>query len=44
MRFRRIGFYAKTWPDFAAAILNSGGTEFGKRERARGALPDAIAG
>ncbi len=37
-------FLAKRWPDFTPADLESALREFDRRERTRGALPDAIAG
>jgi undecaprenyl pyrophosphate synthase len=37
-------FLQKRWPDFTAADLEAAVSEFGQRERTRGALPDAIAG
>ena len=42
--FAELVFTKKRWPDFAAADLEAAVLEFGKRERTRGALPDAIAG
>src|SRR5437016_4759302 len=42
--FADFVFRQKRWPDFAAADLEAAVLEFGKRERTRGALPDAIAG
>src|SRR5467141_4068981 len=42
--FAEIEFLQKRWPDFSAADLEAAVKEFGKRERTRGALPDAIAG
>jgi len=42
--FAELVFTQKRWPDFAAADLEAAVLEFGKRERTRGALPDAIAG
>lgn len=42
--FAELVFTQKRWPDFAAADLEEAVLEFGKRERTRGALPDAIAG
>jgi undecaprenyl diphosphate synthase len=42
--FAELVFMPKRWPDFAAADLEAAVVEFGKRERTRGALPDAIAG
>ena len=42
--FAEFVFLAKRWPDFTAADLESAVQEFGRRERTRGALPDAIAG
>ncbi|MGH9742057.1 MAG: polyprenyl diphosphate synthase [Candidatus Acidiferrum sp.] len=42
--FAEIVFLSKRWPDFTAADLESAVLEFGRRERTRGALPDAIAG
>ena len=42
--FAELVFTQKRWPDFTAADLEAAVKEFGKRERTRGALPDAIAG
>jgi undecaprenyl diphosphate synthase len=42
--FAELVFTQKRWPDFAAADLEEAVLVFGKRERTRGALPDAIAG
>lgn len=42
--FAEFVFLAKRWPDFTPADLESAVLEFGRRERTRGALPDAIAG
>jgi undecaprenyl diphosphate synthase len=42
--FAELVFTQKRWPDFSAADLEAAVKEFGKRERTRGALPDAIAG
>jgi undecaprenyl diphosphate synthase len=42
--FAELVFIEKRWPDFAAADLEAAVVEFAKRERTRGALPDAIAG
>lgn len=42
--FAEFVFMAKRWPDFTVADLESAVQEFGRRERTRGALPDAIAG
>jgi undecaprenyl diphosphate synthase len=42
--FAEFVFLPKRWPDFTVADLESAVQEFGKRERTRGALPDAIAG
>jgi undecaprenyl diphosphate synthase len=42
--FAEFVFLQKRWPDFTAADLDSAVKEFGRRERTRGALPDAIAG
>src|SRR5271155_1530850 len=42
--FAEFVFLPKRWPDFSAADLESAVQEFGRRERTRGALPDAIAG
>jgi undecaprenyl diphosphate synthase len=42
--FAEFVFLEKRWPDFTAADLKSAVLEFGRRERTRGALPDAIAG
>jgi undecaprenyl diphosphate synthase len=37
-------FLSKRWPDFTPADLEAAVHEFDRRERTRGALPDAIAG
>lgn len=42
--FAELVFTQKRWPDFSAGDLEAAVKEFGKRERTRGALPDAIAG
>ncbi len=42
--FAEFVFLQKRWPDFTAADLEAAVNEFGRRERTRGALPDAIAG
>jgi undecaprenyl diphosphate synthase len=42
--FAEFVFLAKRWPDFTPGDLEAAVNEFGKRERTRGALPDAIAG
>jgi undecaprenyl diphosphate synthase len=42
--FAEFVFLPKRWPDFSASDLESAVQEFGRRERTRGALPDAIAG
>ncbi len=42
--FAEFVFLPKRWPDFTAADLEAAVKEFGKRERTRGALPDAVAG
>src|ERR1700681_1396345 len=42
--FAELVFLPKRWPDFNVADLKSAVQEFGRRERTRGALPDAIAG
>lgn len=42
--FAEFVFLPKRWPDFTAADLESAVREFSRRERTRGALPDAIAG
>ncbi|HJX95833.1 MAG TPA: polyprenyl diphosphate synthase [Candidatus Acidoferrum sp.] len=42
--FAEFVFLPKRWPDFSIADLESAVQEFGRRERTRGALPDAIAG
>jgi undecaprenyl diphosphate synthase len=42
--FAEFVFLSKRWPDFSVADLESAVQEFGRRERTRGALPDAIAG
>ncbi len=41
--FAELVFLEKRWPDFTAADLEAAVNEFGRRERTRGALPDAIA-
>jgi undecaprenyl diphosphate synthase len=42
--FAEFVFLPKRWPDFTPGDLEAAVKEFGKRERTRGALPDAIAG
>src|SRR6266853_735877 len=42
--FAQLLFLQKRWPDFTAADLDAAVKEFSRRERTRGALPDAIAG
>jgi undecaprenyl diphosphate synthase len=42
--FAEFVFLPKRWPDFSVADLESAMQEYGRRERTRGALPDAIAG
>ena len=42
--FAEFVFLQKRWPDFTAADLEAAVMEFNRRERTRGALPDAIAG
>jgi undecaprenyl diphosphate synthase len=42
--FAEFVFLPKRWPDFTSADLENAVREFGRRERTRGALPDAIAG
>ena len=42
--FAEFVFLPKRWPDFTASDLEAAVQEFGRRERTRGALPDAIAG
>jgi len=42
--FAEFVFLPKRWPDFSVADLENAVQEFGRRERTRGALPDAIAG
>src|ERR1700686_5151982 len=42
--FAEFVFLQKRWPDFSASDLECAVQEFGRRERTRGALPDAIAG
>jgi undecaprenyl diphosphate synthase len=42
--FAEFVFLSKRWPEFTVADLESAVHEFGRRERTRGALPDAIAG
>jgi len=41
--FAEFVFLEKRWPDFTPADLEAAVKEFGRRERTRGALPDAIA-
>lgn len=42
--FAEFVFLKKRWPEFTAADLETAVKEFSRRERTRGALPDAIAG
>jgi undecaprenyl diphosphate synthase len=42
--FAEFVFLEKRWPDFTVADLESAVCEFARRERTRGALPDAVAG
>jgi undecaprenyl diphosphate synthase len=42
--FAEFVFLQKRWPDFNATDLEAAVQEFAKRERTRGALPDALAG
>ena len=42
--FAEFVFVRKAWPDFTAADLETALQEFARRERTRGALPDALAG
>jgi undecaprenyl diphosphate synthase len=42
--FAEFVFLPKRWPDFTVDDLQSAVLEFGRRERTRGALPDAVAG
>jgi undecaprenyl diphosphate synthase len=42
--FAEFVFLQKRWPDFTAADLAAAVNEFSRRERTRGALPDAVAG
>jgi undecaprenyl diphosphate synthase len=42
--FAEFVFLQKRWPDFTVADLECAVQEFDRRERTRGALPDAIAG
>jgi undecaprenyl diphosphate synthase len=42
--FAEFVFLSKRWPDFTVADLQAAILEFRKRERTRGALPDALAG
>src|SRR6266705_3916362 len=42
--FAEFVFLPKRWPEFTAADLDAAVKEFSRRERTRGALPDAIAG
>jgi undecaprenyl diphosphate synthase len=42
--FAEFVFLEKRWPDFTVADLESALCEFARRERTRGALPDAVAG
>lgn len=42
--FAEFVFVEKRWPDFTAGDLQGAVEEFGRRERTRGRLPEAIAG
>ena len=42
--FAELVFVEKRWPDFTVADLQAALDEFNRRERTRGALPDAVAG
>jgi len=42
--FAEFVFLQKRWPDFTGEDLEAAVNEFNRRERTRGALPDAIAG
>lgn len=42
--FAEFVFLPKRWPDFSVPDLEAAIQEFGRRERTRGALPDAVAG
>ncbi|MGC2287648.1 MAG: polyprenyl diphosphate synthase [Candidatus Acidiferrum sp.] len=42
--FAEFVFLPKRWPDFTVADLEDAVQEFARRERTRGALPDAVAG
>jgi undecaprenyl diphosphate synthase len=42
--FAEFVFLPKRWPDFTVSDLEAAVQEFGRRQRTRGALPDAIAG
>jgi undecaprenyl diphosphate synthase len=42
--FAEFVFVEKRWPDFTATDLRAAVEEFGRRERTRGNLPEAIAG
>src|SRR6202051_3437632 len=42
--FAEFVFLPKRWPDFSVSDLEAAVQEFSRRERTRGALPDAIAG
>jgi undecaprenyl diphosphate synthase len=42
--FAEFVFVEKRWPDFTAGDLRAAVEEFGRRERTRGSLPEAIAG
>jgi undecaprenyl diphosphate synthase len=42
--FAEFVFLSKRWPDFTVDDLQAAVREFSRRERTRGALPDAIAG
>src|SRR5450432_1187744 len=42
--FAEFVFMEKRWPDFTAGDLRMAVEEFGRRERTRGSLPEAIAG
>ncbi|HEY2461719.1 MAG TPA: polyprenyl diphosphate synthase [Candidatus Acidoferrum sp.] len=42
--FAEFVFLPKRWPDFEVSDLQSAVREFSRRERTRGAIPDAVAG
>lgn len=42
--FAELVFLEKRWPDFTAGDLQMAVQEFGRRERTRGSLPEALAG